>query len=332
MNKTFILKITENCNLNCAYCYANNNVKKKDMEIDEIIVVLKKLIEPHDKEIDIFLYGGEPSLSSVFLKNIHKIETAFQNLKINFALNTNLLDLNDIFLDFVLKKNVFLRVSVDGISKKHNSFRFGDSPLIGIFKKNFSFLRKKKDFVVDVAITSKNYSELYEIFSYFDKRKTKTKFYFASSLESKYIKSIVNEFSKIYNFLKSSNRDGEEFFAKKQGYVQCAYNDPYSFFISSDYKLTSCFSTFNKKEIIDLSDKKTNIEKIINAYGSEESISDERFYSSKKKCFDCEAFVICSSCGTKNEIINGDFYKVDDFTCSFYTKLYNALKKGKYKN
>lgn len=332
VNKNIILKITDDCNLNCSYCYANNESKKNKMEVDKIIKIFKKIIDFEDSEIDVFLYGGEPSKNIDFLNNIQKIIDSFPSVNFTFGLNTNLIDLNDDFLNFIIKKNIQLRVSIDGISYEHNRNRFKNHLEFDHFNCNLRKLCLEKNFfIVDVSINVYNFSDLYEIFIFYYNLKKKVKFYFTGeNLGLNMIDTIIFEFSRIYDFLFLNNLEPYDFFSIKKNLLPCMYNDPYSFFISSDYYLTSCFATFNEKKIINLLD--SDLGEIVLSYSEEESLDEKAFVGNfGEKCIDCFAFSVCCPCGLQNKKNNGCFYKVNETTCFFYKRFYKLLKQKEEK-
>ena len=68
-NTTIILRTTNNCNLNCKYCYAKNEEfayedsdTKFKKNIYNLINYIEKLRLYKDKKINVILHGGEPLL------------------------------------------------------------------------------------------------------------------------------------------------------------------------------------------------------------------------------------------------------------------------------
>ena len=67
--KTVSLTLTEDCNLNCIYCYEKHN-KNRVMSIDTAKEILDKelTVEDGTKEVYIDLFGGEPFLEFELIK------------------------------------------------------------------------------------------------------------------------------------------------------------------------------------------------------------------------------------------------------------------------
>ncbi len=125
-----ILNISNICNLNCKYCYANGgNYNRKNiiMSNDTVDRIIIRLQEKNIKEIvQLKFFGGEPLLNKeCVLYALEKFNKAF---KINeFLIVSNGLLLDKSFLDSVKEYNMFFSLSLDVPERIHNQLRGSDT-------------------------------------------------------------------------------------------------------------------------------------------------------------------------------------------------------------
>lgn len=127
---SFILGLTEQCNLRCAYCcysgsYANkrvhNTASMDSCDIDEILAFIDSFTSK--RPIRIFIYGGEPLLKYEVVR--YAIEQARELWKndVEFTISTNGTTLTRERIDWLVTNNVILAVSIDGTKPYHDRFR-----------------------------------------------------------------------------------------------------------------------------------------------------------------------------------------------------------------
>lgn len=127
---SFILGLTEVCNLRCTYCcYSGNYVNKRvhntaSMSADDIDAVLA-FIETHaaKRPINIFLYGGEPLLKYDLVKYTIEKARCMWGDDVSFTVSTNGTTLTKDRIDWLISNNVILAVSIDGTEPFHDCFR-----------------------------------------------------------------------------------------------------------------------------------------------------------------------------------------------------------------
>lgn len=130
--RSITLFMTEQCNMACTYCFEKNAKKNKNLTDNNII---KKVIDiamedESGKNVDILLFGGEPSI------NISGIEYAIdyyeaiksnKKNRISFQINTNMYTMNDRIIevyDKIARVSSFgMTVSVDGFKDNHDMNR-----------------------------------------------------------------------------------------------------------------------------------------------------------------------------------------------------------------
>lgn len=129
-----LLNISNNCNLNCTYCYNQGGTyqDRPSLMTEEVALQAVDLIFQHYEKVEsVQFFGGEPllnySLIEVVCKYIEeKIEAGSEMLP-SFGLNTNGTILNDEILDIIKKYKINVSISIDGCEEVHNLARINSS-------------------------------------------------------------------------------------------------------------------------------------------------------------------------------------------------------------
>lgn len=148
-----ILNVTEDCNNRCGYCkYSGEYIysrthNEKYMEKAVAIRAVRFMIERSnyilkntDQNCSVGFYGGEPLLNLKVIKDcVNYINEYFCSIRdrINFSMTTNLTVLNEEMLDFLVRNDFSLLVSLDGPEEIHDRYRRSRSG-----KGTFSMVRK----------------------------------------------------------------------------------------------------------------------------------------------------------------------------------------------
>ena len=112
-----VLFVTENCNLDCDYCYVKEkNGKNLDFDTGKKAIDLLKSSRSEDRLLHFF--GGEPLLNFDIVKKLVEYGGG-----IKFQISTNGILLNDEILDFCEKNKIRLAISLDGDEVSHNRHR-----------------------------------------------------------------------------------------------------------------------------------------------------------------------------------------------------------------
>jgi uncharacterized protein len=125
--------ITEDCNLNCRYCFVDKTYKKSQLTLPALKRAIDLLFLFPQKTKSIAFNGGEPLLEYPLLKKtcIYIKEKAEQeNIKINLATMTNGTLISKKQCQFFEKNRIIVKVSIDGDKRNHDKNR--------LFKKNSS--------------------------------------------------------------------------------------------------------------------------------------------------------------------------------------------------
>lgn len=152
--KSMCLNICHNCNLACAYCFADEGKylgHKESMSAETACRALDFLVEKsgsrHNLEVDFF--GGEPlmNMPAVYaaVEYGRKLETK-HNKKFRFTITTNALGLNNEIIDFLNREMYNVVLSIDGRKNVHNQVRKtqGGKDSFDIVLENALAFRKKR--------------------------------------------------------------------------------------------------------------------------------------------------------------------------------------------
>jgi len=116
------LHITEECNMRCRYCYVHHAPRYMSEETGRAAVRLALASELEYPGISFF--GGEPLLCKELIYHlVEYAETLNSPRKLMFKLATNGLLLDEVFLSFAAKNQIYIALSMDGIEQVHNMHR-----------------------------------------------------------------------------------------------------------------------------------------------------------------------------------------------------------------
>lgn len=141
----FMIIPTLRCNLKCSYCQVSRVNEDKegydwtDQTIEEFYeFVLKKNTS---KNIKIEFQGGEPTLRLDLINQIiNWCDIHFENKE--FAICTNLQNLNPELLKIIERPDVVISTSLDGVRDLHDSQRIQDKGNTDSFFKNLEYILK----------------------------------------------------------------------------------------------------------------------------------------------------------------------------------------------
>jgi len=150
-----ILNVTEKCNLQCKYCafsgiyqhkrhYSDYNMTDK-VALKSIDFFMKR--NTNSKEIIVGFYGGEPLLNFSLIKRIVneiKEKHSQRKSKIRFSMTTNGTLLKNEILEFLVKNNFKISVSLDGPKEIHDKWRvtLNGNPTYDLITSNLYEIKK----------------------------------------------------------------------------------------------------------------------------------------------------------------------------------------------
>lgn len=143
---TFILGITEQCNLRCSYCcysgeYPNNRTHSSRVMTRSNIDAIYEFIQQHASKRPLYIafYGGEPLLHYDLLKYAIDKGKERWGSEVSFSVSSNATLLSESKAEWLIANNVRLDFSIDGTAKYHNRNRI-DSNGNGSFKRMYKSL------------------------------------------------------------------------------------------------------------------------------------------------------------------------------------------------
>jgi len=201
-----VIVCTYKCNFRCTYC---DTIKKDLSASSEIYKKLAKLIIiDKNKRFSVKFFGGEPLLFFEEIKEF--VNEIGQKKKIKYYLTTNGEFLDEEKLEFFLKNNFELAVSIDGDFKDFKKNRIA---LSGLEKKTFNKLlsikkKYKKNIIVNMVIASSNVKNFYNNFIFLTS-KGFLKINFLPATYHKWslaqLKKLDYEFKRIASYLRRNN-------------------------------------------------------------------------------------------------------------------------------
>lgn len=119
---TIIVKVTDSCNLKCAYCYAANG-KDGVMSYDTLKNTITRAALLN-RQCHFIWHGGEPLLAGIdFFEKVVALESEFKECTFTNGIQTNGTLLTNSMLDFFEANNFRIGFSLDGNRFCHDSTR-----------------------------------------------------------------------------------------------------------------------------------------------------------------------------------------------------------------
>jgi uncharacterized protein len=130
----YTLHLTNNCNMECKYCYVDDN-NIQVMSFDTAKKAVDLASKNSKDSIGIIFFGGEPLLHrDLIYETVEycKWKDKQSQGMFHFKITTNGMLLDEEFMNFSAKENIFIALSHDGIKEAHDSYRI-DRNNIGTF-------------------------------------------------------------------------------------------------------------------------------------------------------------------------------------------------------
>ena len=119
---------TENCNLRCKYCVysgAYKDMRTHNIKHEMSWSLAKNIVDfflTRGSINTISFYGGESLIEYKLIKQVVEYVRG-KNVNINFAMNTNLTLLTEDILDFLIKYQFAITISLDGPKEVHDLYQ-----------------------------------------------------------------------------------------------------------------------------------------------------------------------------------------------------------------
>lgn len=123
----FTLHLTNDCNMACGYCYVDhNNISNMTADTARRAVDLAATATAPGDSAGIVFFGGEPLLNKNLIYetiDYARWREEHSECYFHYKITTNGLLLDDDFLQYSLKNNLFIAMSHDGIREAHDLYR-----------------------------------------------------------------------------------------------------------------------------------------------------------------------------------------------------------------
>lgn len=126
---TVILKGTNGCNLDCAYCSLgkkpNHDVVSEDRMIEILDYIVRVCRHRNEHEFHMILHGGEPTLVPVplYRKAFAWLNETHTDIRAHILIQTNAYHITGELMEFLREYGVRVGVSFDGSKKIHDAER-----------------------------------------------------------------------------------------------------------------------------------------------------------------------------------------------------------------
>lgn len=129
MDYTLIVKLTNDCNLNCSYCYHRRDSNRdihNSLSFSDLDIMIRSLLQHNEHEAEFIWHGGEPLLTGIdtfeFVVECQKRHNT-KNLLIRNSVQTNGTLLDDAYIQFFKENGFSIGISIDGPFDMHTSER-----------------------------------------------------------------------------------------------------------------------------------------------------------------------------------------------------------------
>jgi uncharacterized protein len=151
---TVIVKVTNECNMECRYCYVEKSAPRHVVISLDTIERLLEELEEHSTQPVIHLtwHGGEPMLAGIrFYRSVVELQKRYNKKRFVNAIQTNGTLVNEEFAEFFREHAFSVGVSLDGPEAIHDSQRM-DKAGNGTFQRIAGNIRSLKAKNVNVGV------------------------------------------------------------------------------------------------------------------------------------------------------------------------------------
>lgn len=332
---------TNKCNMRCKYCYLDHEYEPLtlDTAMKAFDIFLNMNVDHSDLEISFI--GGEPLLykdNVVEIAEHIKERAKMHNIPVTFVITTNATLLDDRIINFFIKENFSLKISLDGNKEDHDINRLmlnKKSSYEEIMKKVqllYKYQKETKKLVqISMVISKETYRNVYSNIIHSIKHGFKficpcLETYAAWTIDE--LKEIEDQLMRVVDWIiNEANQDNYIYlkplvveYNKRNIPHDCLYCFPgrNSMHVKTNGDIYACYAC--QKTPFELGNVKTGIRE--DRYLVFESYNP----SFSSKCFECEIFDLCCAkeCVAVNYERTGEMWNVPECFCQ-QAKMYNRL-------
>jgi len=345
------LNLTNNCNLNCSYCFAFKKDSVNLMDFEHAKASILWLVNTFKSEdYSILFFGGEPLLMESLIEKIvnfcNELSLSRQ-INIYYSITTNGTIMNDNIIQLFRDNNFRIKISMDGpkeVNDINRKYGNGKGSFEDIYN-NLDIIRRYKIPYEVKATVSPNSIELNKIIDFFERNEIHFSFNYVlqpkfkitnDKYSSQILKKIEADHEKLVNYYYSKVMSSHSIYCTnivssllrlflKTGQKFACNAGIYDFTVNPDGKLYTCpnISNINSSSIGDV------------FHGIKSN--DETFYNVKsaddlEDCQICIYKYLCSgSCMADKYINNENTSKIVHVTCMLQKYYWDAILKLYYK-
>ncbi len=351
MDKGFIVKLTNDCNLRCPYCYhfanfANEVGYKNDMSLDILEKTIQALLSYNENSATFVWHGGEPLLRdiNVFYKIVEwQKKYNIKGLKIKNCIQTNGILLSLEYIRFFIEYDFKVGISLDGFKDLYIANRRCSSKQFDKIISNLHLMQKSKmKFGIICVVSNNTVKYVNELFDFFVAEKLFNVAFapqiivhgrdidYSNSISAKNYETFLVKFFDLW-----SNCNTEMRVREFDEYLRGKLSVPHKLCVNAD----NCanYLTISPDGFIYLCDSFPMTENwrlgtIIEPL--EDTFKSEKYISFKKKvqtipadCIDCKNSNICNGgCKYKRWLVDESFSE-PQFMCKTLKAVYNHMDK-----
>ena len=171
-----------NCNMKCDYCFYCDEQNKRStpsfgvMNDETLKNVIRKTVLHSEDFCSIAFQGGEPTLAGIdFFRKAMEYEKHYnrKNIRVEYALQTNGLNINEEWCRFFKEHHFLVGLSVDGIRDIHDKYRHtksGNTTHGKIMKAAALFDRYGVDYNILTVVHKEVAGHIEEIYDFYKKK------------------------------------------------------------------------------------------------------------------------------------------------------------------
>lgn len=168
-----VINLTDQCNLNCLYCYVDSSPTRSNYMKPEIAIkIASELINmnsDNEEILTVVFHGGEPTLNLNAIRAFCEYIIPYRD-RFDLCIQTNGTNISDEFIKLVKKYSINIGLSIDGYKKLHDATRI-DIKGKGSFdslEKGIKVLKEEGiSFGILTVLNRYNYKYTREIIDYF---------------------------------------------------------------------------------------------------------------------------------------------------------------------
>lgn len=165
-----VLKITDDCNLNCKYCYSSGGSGRHTMSPELVLSLFDQIAEQNGVPLTCCFHGGEPLLYPALLEQIAEaLSQRYYYPRIHFTIQTNGTLITEDAVRFFKKYNVNVGISLDGLRDANDIYRVdraGNSTYDRVMRGVSALRENRIGFGFLCVVTKGNVSQLIDFFEW----------------------------------------------------------------------------------------------------------------------------------------------------------------------